>query len=91
MLQCSKKEVVNLMRKNAKVSIIVPCYNVEQFLPKCIESLINQTYKNIEIICINDGSKDKTIDILKAYSKNDKRLVIIDKKMLEYLLHVMME
>lgn len=68
------------MRKNVKVSIVVPCYNVEQFLSKCIESLINQTYKNIEIICINDGSKDKTIDILKNYSKNDKRLVIIDKK-----------
>ena len=46
------------MNNNELISIIVPIYNVEQYLPKCIESIINQTYKNIEIILIDDGSTD---------------------------------
>ena len=48
----------------AKVSIIVPVYNVEKYLRKCLDSLINQTLKDIEIICINDGSADKSLEIL---------------------------
>ena len=46
------------MKKNIKVSIIVPVYNVEKFIDNCIQSLINQTYQNIEIILLNDGNKD---------------------------------
>lgn len=68
------------MKSRAKVSVLVPIYNVEDFLPECLDSLVNQTLKDIEIICINDGSKDRSLDIVKEYAKNDKRIVIIDKK-----------
>ncbi len=63
-----------------KVSILVPCYNVEKYLPQCLDSIVNQTLKDIEIIAINDGSTDSTLDIIKQYAKKDKRFVIIDKK-----------
>lgn len=61
------------------VSILVPICNVEKFLDKCLNSLINQTLKEIEIICINDGSKDRSLEIIKKYAELDKRIVIIDK------------
>ncbi|MBK8846026.1 MAG: glycosyltransferase [Bacteroidetes bacterium] len=64
----------------AKVSVIIPVYNTELYLNKCLDSVINQTLKEIEIICINDGSKDSSLDILKAYAKKDDRIIIIDKK-----------
>lgn len=54
------------------ISIIVPVYNVEKYLEQCLESLLNQTYKNIEIIVVNDGSTDQSLDILKKYSFKDK-------------------
>lgn len=63
-----------------KVSIIVPVYNVEKFLPECLDSLINQTLKDIEIICINDGSKDNSLAILKNYAQKDSRIKIIDQQ-----------
>lgn len=62
-----------------KVSIIVPIYNVEQYLAKCIESLIHQTYKNIEILLVNDGSKDKSEDIMKEFAQKDERIVCLNK------------
>ena len=65
--------------EKVKISIIVPIYNAEQFLEKCLNSLINQTYQNLEIVCINDGSKDKSLSILKEYQKKDKRIIIIDQ------------
>lgn len=60
-----------------KVSIIVPVYNSEQFLQKCLESLVNQTLKEIEIICINDGSTDNSLKILDKYAAKDDRIKII--------------
>lgn len=66
--------------KKIKVSIIIPCYNVEKFIEKSILSVINQTLKEIEIIIVNDGSKDKTFQIIKKYSRIDKRIVIVNKK-----------
>ena len=63
-----------------KISIIVPCYNVENYIEKGLNSLINQTLKEIEIILINDGSKDKTEEIIKKYEKQDSRIKVIDKK-----------
>lgn len=63
-----------------KVSVLVPIYNVEEFLPECLDSLVGQTLKDIEIICINDGSTDGSLGIIKDYAKKDKRIVIIDKK-----------
>lgn len=68
------------MSDRVKVSVLVPIYNVEDFLPECLDSLVNQTLKEIEIICINDGSKDSSLEIIKRYAKEDKRIVIIDKK-----------
>jgi len=62
-----------------KVSIIVPIYNVEQYLAKCIESLIQQTYQNIEILLVNDGSKDNSEKIMQEYSDKDNRIVCLNK------------
>lgn len=63
------------------VSIVVPCYKVEQYLPKCLDSLVSQTLTNIEIICINDGSPDHCIDILNQYkAQYPDKIVIIDKQ-----------
>lgn len=64
---------------NYQLSIIVPIYNGEKYLEKCLDSLINQTYKNIEIICINDGSVDESLTILKEYQKCDSRINIINQ------------
>ena len=67
--------------KNIKLSIIIPCYKVEQYLPRCLDSLVNQTLKDIEIICINDGSPDNCLKILKDYkAKYGDKIVIIDKQ-----------
>ena len=63
-----------------KVSAIVPVYNTEKFLEKCIRSIMSQTLKEIEIICINDGSTDNSLEILKKLQKEDNRIIIIDKK-----------
>jgi len=64
-----------------KISIIVPCYKVEKYLPRCLDSLVNQTLPDIEIICINDGSPDNCINILKEYrEKYGEKIVIIDKQ-----------
>lgn len=62
-----------------KFSIIVPVYNVSIFLTQCIESIINQTYRNLEIICIDDGSTDGSEDILDRYAQQDKRIKVIHK------------
>lgn len=64
----------------AKITVIVPVYNVEEYLPSCLDSLINQTYKNIEIVCVNDGSTDGSGEILKDYTKKDQRIKVINKK-----------
>lgn len=61
------------------VSIIVPSYNVEKNIPYCLDSLIAQTYENIEIICVNDGSKDSTLKIIQDYASKDSRIKIVDK------------
>lgn len=65
---------------NDIISIIIPIYNGEKNIKKCLDSILNQTYVNIEIILINDGSNDSTLQIIKKYSKKDKRIIIIDKK-----------
>ncbi len=63
-----------------KISVIVPVYNVEEYLPRCLDSLINQTYKDIKIICIDDGSTDGSAKILEEYEKKDKRITVVSKK-----------
>lgn len=63
-----------------KASIIVPCYKVEKYLPRCLDSLVNQTLDDIEVICINDGSPDRCIDILRDYeARYPDKVVVIDK------------
>lgn len=62
------------------LSIIVPVYNSEKHLKECLDSLINQTYKNIEIICVNDGSTDNSLNILNEYAKKDNRIKIFSKE-----------
>ena len=62
-----------------KVSILVPICNVEKFLDKCLRSIVNQTLKDIEIICINDGSTDNSLEIIKRFTNEDYRIVVIDK------------
>ena len=62
-----------------KVSVVVPCCNVEKFLHQCLDSIVSQTLKEIEIICVNDGSKDGTLNIIKEYAAKDTRVHIIDK------------
>lgn len=62
-----------------KVSILVPIFNVEKYLRQCLDSVVNQSLKDIEIICINDGSTDSSPEIIQGYAKNDSRFVVINK------------
>ncbi len=63
-----------------KISVIIPVYNVEKYLNKCMDSIITQTFKDIEIICVNDGSTDKSRQILEEYKNRDSRIKIVDKE-----------
>ena len=60
------------------VSVVVPVYNAEKYLPRCLDSLLAQTERNIEILAVNDGSSDGGLDVLRAYEKKDKRLRVFD-------------
>lgn len=62
------------------ISVCIAAYNVGRFIDKCLTSVINQTLQNIEIIVVNDGSTDNTLDIIKKYAKKDQRIIIIDQK-----------
>ena len=62
------------MEKKILISVIIPTYNNGKFLDKCIESILSQTYCEFELLIINDGSTDNTIDILKYYGQKDKRI-----------------
>ncbi len=71
---------MNVHRENGKVSVIVPIYNGEKYLRQCLNSLGDQTYGNIEIICVNDGSTDDTLNILSEYAQNDNRFIVVNQK-----------
>lgn len=62
-----------------KVSIIIPVYNVENYLRECLDSVVNQTYSDLEIICVNDGSTDSSLDILNEYAKKDSRILVVSQ------------
>lgn len=66
--------------KKYKISVIIPVYNAEKYLRKCINSIINQTFKDIEIVCVNDGSTDKSLEILKEYSLNIPNIKVVCQK-----------
>ena len=59
-----------------KVSVIIPVYNVEPYLKQCMDSVVGQTLKDIEIICVDDGSTDDSPEILKEYEEKDKRIKV---------------
>lgn len=65
--------------ENSLVTIIVPVYNAERFLDKCIQSIQNQTYQDIEIILVNDGSTDDSLTVCETYSTHDSRIVVLNK------------
>lgn len=66
--------------KNELISIIIPAYNIDKYIGKCLDSVLNQTYSNIEVIIVNDGSTDKTKDIIDKYVLKDKRIIAIHKE-----------
>lgn len=74
------EEILNSYLKTKAISIIIPVFNTENYLIDCLNSVINQTLRNIEIICIDDGSTDNSSKILKTYSKYDDRFVIVNQK-----------
>ncbi|WP_462335294.1 glycosyltransferase family 2 protein [Fusobacterium varium] len=69
-----------MTKEKPLVSIIIACYNAENYIDICMESLIKQTYKNFEIIVCDDASTDKSIEILKKWEKKDKRIIILKNK-----------
>lgn len=68
------------MIKNDKVSIIIPVYNVEKYIDRCIKSILEQTFKELEIILVNDGSSDNSLKILRKYEKENKNIHVFDQK-----------
>ena len=65
---------------NAKISIIVPVYNREEYLKKCIDSIVSQSYKNLEIILVDDGSTDSSLSVCREYENADSRIIVISKE-----------
>ena len=74
------REVISLHMISPVISVIVPVYNVENYLEECLDSICNQTFRNIEIICVNDGSTDGSLNILKEYQNHDSRIKIISQE-----------
>lgn len=68
------------MNSESLISIVVPVYNVGKYLPQCLDSIIGQTYQNLEIICVNDGSTDNSLDILEEYGAKDSRIKIVTQE-----------
>ena len=66
--------------KNTKVSVIMPVYNAAEYLRDTMECLINQTLEEIEVICVDDGSTDKSLDILNEYAMQDNRILVLPQK-----------
>ncbi|GMO38010.1 MAG: hypothetical protein Ta2B_17710 [Termitinemataceae bacterium] len=70
----------NEKKENPKISVVIIAYNIEKYIAEAIESVINQSLKNIEIIVVNDGSTDATLNIIRSYAAKDKRITIIDQE-----------
>ena len=69
-----------MLKENIAVSVIVPVYNAEKYLVKCLDSVVNQTLKNVEIILVDDGSTDKSSEICKGYAEKDERIIYFKKE-----------
>lgn len=72
---------INLSKMNKLVTIIIPVYKVEKYLDDCLISIVNQTYKNLEIILVDDGSPDSCPSLCEQWAENDARIKVIHKKM----------
>ena len=66
--------------RNPKISIVMPAFNAEKFIQTSIESIISQTYQNFELLIINDGSSDNTLEIIEKFKKQDERIILINRK-----------
>ena len=69
--------------QNGKISVLVPVYNAEKYIEKCIKSIINQTYKNIEIILIDDESKDDSLNIMKKMQKQEEIVNVLKEEIMK--------
>ena len=65
---------------NIKISVVIPVYNTEKYLKKCIESIVNQSLKEIEIIIVNDGSPDNSYQIIEEYKEKDRRIIAVNQE-----------
>lgn len=65
---------------NPKISVCIPFYNIEPYASRCLDSVLGNTYKNLEVICVNDGSTDGTAEVLHKYAEKDSRVIVVDKK-----------
>ena len=79
------------MRSDETISVIIPVYKVEKYLNRCIESVVKQTYVNLEILLVDDGSPDMCPKICDDWEKKDKRIHVIHKKMVAYQMQEMLE
>ena len=68
------------MSSEPKISVIIPIYNTAEYLPRCLDSILNNTYQNLEIICVNDGSTDNSLIILEQYAAEDSRIVAVNQE-----------
>lgn len=73
------RQIMNKFEVEEKISVIIPVYNTAEYLPKCLDSVCGQTYKNLEIICVDDGSTDGSGDIAERYAEKDPRVQVIHK------------
>lgn len=67
------------MSDSPSLSVVIPVYNAQHSLPRCLDSLVNQTLRSLEIICVNDGSTDESSAILHAYARRDERIIVVDQ------------
>ena len=68
------------MNQEKKISVCIPFYNIESYVSRCLDSVLGNTYQNLEVICVNDGSSDGTSALLHTYEEKDPRVIVIDKK-----------
>ena len=68
-----------------KISVVIPVYNTEKYLRQCVESVLNQTYIDLQVILVDDGSKDKSVSIIESYARKDSRIRLFKNETEEHL------